>query len=391
MPFDNEQPAVSDLPIAAIRVEGRFRRELGDIASLADSIAEVGLLHPIVVTPDHRLIAGARRLHAMRKLGRTHVPAHVVPLADILRGEFDENAVRADFLPSEFVAIKRALEDEERRQARDRQGTRTDKHPGKLPESSKGRVNEKIAKAAGVGRRTLEKAEAVVAAAEREPGRFGFLIEEMDRTGRVDGVYRKLVIAGKAETIRRENPPLPGHGPYRVIVADPPWAYHNRAEDPSHRGACPYPQMGIAKICALGVASIAHEDGLLWLWTTNAHLEHAFPIARAWGFEPKTVLTWVKNRMGTGDWLRGQTEHCLLAVRGKPVVRLTNQTTVLQAPAGAHSAKPDAFYEMVEALCPAPRYCELFQRKARPNWDGHGDEALGVAVGRQSDDDNEPR
>ena len=107
MPFDNEQPAVSDLPIAAIRVEGRFRRELGDIASLADSIAEVGLLHPIVVTPDHRLIAGARRLHAMRKLGRTHVPAHVVPLADILRGEFDENAVRADFLPSEFVAIKR--------------------------------------------------------------------------------------------------------------------------------------------------------------------------------------------------------------------------------------------------------------------------------------------
>ena len=75
MPFDNEQPAVSDLPIAAIRVEGRFRRALGDIASLADSIAEVGLLHPIVVTPDHRLIAGARRLHAMRKLGRTHVPA----------------------------------------------------------------------------------------------------------------------------------------------------------------------------------------------------------------------------------------------------------------------------------------------------------------------------
>ena len=71
-----------------------------------------------------------------------------------------------------------------------------------------------------------------------------------------------------------------------------------------------------------------------------------------------------------GEWLRGQSEHCLLAVRGRPTVQLTNQTTVLHAPAGTHSAKPDAFYEMVEALCPAPRYAELFQRKSRPNWDG---------------------
>jgi ParB-like chromosome segregation protein Spo0J len=214
MPFDNEQPAVAELPLEAIRIEGRFRRELGDIDSLAFSIAGVGLLHPIVVTPDYRLIAGARRLHAMRRLGRTHVPAHVVPLADIVRGEFDENTVRADFLPSEMVAIKRALEDEERRQARERQGTRTDKHPGKLPESSKGRVNDMIAKAAGVGRRTLEKAEAVVAAAEREP-EFAALVEKMDRTRRVNGVYRKLVVAEKAAAIRNEAPPLPA----RALIA----------------------------------------------------------------------------------------------------------------------------------------------------------------------------
>ncbi len=41
-----------------------------------------------------------RRLEAMRKLGRTHVPVRMVPIDDIVRGEFDENAVRADFLPS---------------------------------------------------------------------------------------------------------------------------------------------------------------------------------------------------------------------------------------------------------------------------------------------------
>jgi N6-adenosine-specific RNA methylase IME4 len=132
--------------------------------------------------------------------------------------------------------------------------------------------------------------------------------------------------------------------------------------------------MGIEEIRTLPVASLAHDDAILWLWTTNAHMRDAFSVLGGWGFQHKTILTWVKNKIGVGDWLRGQSEHCLLAVRGKPTVQLTSQTTVLQAPAGAHSAKPDAFYALVEALCPAPRYCELFQRKPRPNWDGHGDE-----------------
>ncbi len=78
--------------------------------------------------------------------------------------------------------------------------------------------------------------------------------------------------------------------------------------------------------------------------------------------------------MGTGDWLRGKSEHCLMAVRGKPIVELTNQTTVIHGPVRAHSQKPDEFYIFVEELCPATRYAELFQRTLRQNWDGHGDE-----------------
>lgn len=380
LPLDDVQGADAELPLDAIRVEGRFRREMGDIDALARSVAEVGLLHPIVVTPDGRLIAGERRLHALRRLGRTHAPVRVVPLTDILRGEHDENTVRADFLPSEYVAIKRALEEEERRLARERQRATLKRGAAEpvrenYPHGATGRVNDKLARAAGISRRTLEKAAAVVAAAEREPERFGGLVEEMDRCGRVNGVHKKLTVAQKAETIRKESPPLPGHGPYRVIVADPPWAYDNRAADPSPRSACPYPQMSIAEICSLPVGGIAHDDALLWLWTTNAHMREAFTIVDAWGFRHKTIMTWVKSKMGIGDGLRGQTEHCLLAVRGAPTVQLSNQTTVLHAPAGAHSAKPDAFYAVVETLCPAPRYAELFQRAARPGWDGHGDES----------------
>ena len=132
----------------------------------------------------------------------------------------------------------------------------------------------------------------------------------MDRTGRVNGVYKMLKNAQKAEAIRLEPPPLPGNGPYRVIVADPPWMYDKRSADPSHRATPPYPAMSLADICALTVASIAHDDCILWLWTTNAFLPVAFDVLKAWGFEYKTTLTWVKQKMGIGDWLRGQTEHC---------------------------------------------------------------------------------
>jgi N6-adenosine-specific RNA methylase IME4 len=104
-------------------------------------------------------------------------------------------------------------------------------------------------------------------------------------------------------------------------------------------------------------------------------MREAFQVLDAWGFEHKTILTWAKNRMVTGDWLRGQTEHCLMAVRGSPIVELTNETTLLQAPVRGHSQKPEAFYQLVERLCPAPRYAELFSTSARPKWDGHGDES----------------
>jgi N6-adenosine-specific RNA methylase IME4 len=88
------------------------------------------------------------------------------------------------------------------------------------------------------------------------------------------------------------------------------------------------------------------------------------------------LLTWVKDRFGTGDWLRGQTEHCIMATWGNPVVTLTNESTVLHAPARGHSVKPVEFYHLVERLCPAPRYADLFSRyRHNDKWDCHGDEA----------------
>jgi N6-adenosine-specific RNA methylase IME4 len=162
-------------------------------------------------------------------------------------------------------------------------------------------------------------------------------------------------------------------GPFRVLVADPPWRYDKRQGDDTHRGRIPYPSMSTDEICALPVGSIAQKDAVLFLWTTNSQMRQAFDVADAWGFRPKTILTWVKQSIGTGDWLRGQTEHCLLAVRGRPTIRLTSQSTVLHAPKGEHSEKPQAFFDLVEQLCPGSKV-ELFARSPRAGWVVFGDE-----------------
>jgi N6-adenosine-specific RNA methylase IME4 len=356
------------------RCETREFEHAGLSFALARNIEAIGLLHPVVVTPSNELICGARRLEAARLLGWKEIPARVVDIQAIVLGEQAENELRKDFTMSERVAIGAAVE----AKLGERRGQRTDlpQHTENFPEV-KGETRNLAGERAGFGNgRTYEQAKAIVIAATVEPEKFGKLQADMDRTGRVSGPFKRLKIIRQSAEIRKEPPPLPGRGPYRVIVADPPWPYEIRTEDPSHRGVLPYATTSIEQIHALAVKGIAHDDCVLWLWTTNHHMREAFGVLDAWGFTQKTILTWAKDRMGLGDWLRGQTEHCLLAVRGKPIVQLTNETTLLHAPVRKHSQKPLEFYDLVERLCPAPRYGYLFSRyRHNEKWDCHGDEA----------------
>ena len=66
------------LPLSAINVSTRHRKDMGDLNALAASIKAVGLLHPIGVTPDLRLVFGERRLRAFELLKRTDIPARII-------------------------------------------------------------------------------------------------------------------------------------------------------------------------------------------------------------------------------------------------------------------------------------------------------------------------
>jgi N6-adenosine-specific RNA methylase IME4 len=183
---------------------------------------------------------------------------------------------------------------------------------------------------------------------------------------------------------------------YATIVADPPWPYASAGSGlfartprldgtPSRKAQdTGYSLMSVADICAL--RPLAEDDAHLYLWTTNAFLMEAHDVARAWGFEPKTMLTYGKVQpdgrpsMKSGYYFRGATEHCLFAVRGSLRLQTSEGLPTLYLwPRLPHSVKPDAFYDLVEKASPGP-YLELFARRARMgDWDYWGNESLGTA------------
>jgi len=101
---------ITEISISEIQISDRFRKDHGDLKALAKSIEEVGLLQPIGVTPDKRLVFGERRLLAIRDiLSRETIPVRIIDIDSILLGQYAENEYRKDFTLSERVAIVNAL------------------------------------------------------------------------------------------------------------------------------------------------------------------------------------------------------------------------------------------------------------------------------------------
>ena len=171
-------------------------------------------------------------------------------------------------------------------------------------------------------------------------------------------------INAQAALIAESSPDVPV-GPFHVISIDPPWPYGTEYDPHGRRAANPYPEMSLEDIAGLSIP--AADNCVLWLWTTHKFMRHSFGLLDQWGFRDVAILTWVKDRMGLGSWLRSQTEYCIMAVKGSPPIQLTNQTTVIHGPLREHSRKPDAFYEMVDGLCVGARL-DYFSREKRDGW-----------------------
>jgi N6-adenosine-specific RNA methylase IME4 len=173
---------------------------------------------------------------------------------------------------------------------------------------------------------------------------------------------------------------------YRTIVADPPWEMARGSDyswregrSSGERQQLDYGTMTTDEIAALPVASWAAADAHLFVWTTHRHLEATFAIVRAWGFGYVCTLTWCKqpHGWGPGGAFQSTTEFVLYARCGKSGVEGQIDRQWWTWPRGQHSAKPEAFLDMVEAKFPGPRL-EMFARRARFGWEYYGNESLGT-------------
>lgn len=170
--------------------------------------------------------------------------------------------------------------------------------------------------------------------------------------------------------------------PARVLVADPPWSFDDVLPGPGRGAEKHYDVMTLDEIKAFPIPHM-QRDSLLFMWRVSSQVEEAYQVVRAWGFEPKSELVWLKQtdpvsarprrHFGMGHSMRLEHESCIVATRGSPAIQDHSIRSTFEAPIGRHSAKPDRFYEIVQQLSFGP-HVELFARTARAGWRQYGNE-----------------
>ena len=172
---------------------------------------------------------------------------------------------------------------------------------------------------------------------------------------------------------------------YQIILADPPWSYYNDSDAKPNcttiRGMRkpPYPVMSSRSIKKLKVKDISAENCILFIWTTDYHLEKCLEVIKEWGFIYKTIgFVWNKKCCFMGAYtMKSGIELCLLATKGKDIHRLVkkkNIRSLIEKARQRHSEKPQEVRErIVELMGDLPRI-ELFARQKTEGWDVWGNE-----------------
>ena len=176
-------------------------------------------------------------------------------------------------------------------------------------------------------------------------------------------VLTKKVSEGRNMTIEAKR--------YKTILLDCPWDVQQRG---GNFGADRhYPLMTLEQIKAMPISDLAEENAHIWLWVTNATMEPGFDVLRTWQFIPKSIFTWIKPRMGLGNYLRNATEHIIFGTRGNAPILFKGQMNWGFFPLQSHSHKPEELHKIIERCSPGP-YLELFARRRQPGFDVWGNE-----------------
>jgi len=225
-------------------------------------------------------------------------------------------------------------------------------------------VYQEVADLTNASRRTVARSVAFVKAVKERP-------EEYEGK-KVSVVLRKEKKKKDEKRVQEESPKLKLNGIYKTIVIDPPW---ETKANIAGRSGCDYAEMCIEDINTFFEEKVKEhidDNAHIYLWTINNRLHDSFHLLEKWGFDYKTIVTWVKPSIGMGNYFRNNTEHILFAVKGKLGIKQNDIPTWFKADKSKHSVKPDKAYETIERASHPP-YVDIFGRKKRDGWDILGD------------------
>lgn len=297
--------------IHLVAATGR-RRKLNDdaVAALAASIGEIGLLNPIVVTPENRLIAGAHRLAAAKRLGWAEIPCTVVAFESPDHERLaiiDENLARQDLTVlerAESLAERKAIYEKIHPEANRPEGGR----PKKNVEIISTFAADTAAKA-GITPRTVRHEVQLATAIPRDvrdairntgiadskvdlltlarlPQQEQKAVAERIKDGSAESVKDAVrtirsekARSDNAETMKRET--VAPTGKFHCLVIDPPWPMQKIERDcrPNQPQELDYPTMTEAELRAWRLPiEKAHAQAHVWLWTTHRFLPLALDL-----------------------------------------------------------------------------------------------------------------
>jgi N6-adenosine-specific RNA methylase IME4 len=346
-----------------------------DFAALKADIAANGLLHPITVFED-KVLDGRHRERACRELGiRPKFAAYKG--RDARRFVVSMNIMRRHLSASQRAMVLVELGVLPR---------------GHRPKDSADMTQRQMTRFGHVGLNTVKAAHMVhthgtaelqdAVREDRVPAKVAakataFSSREQDRIAKADDPATELRRIQRAAMERKMGDPgkMPP-GKFRVILADVAWRFElwDQMSGGGHAADNHYPTMTLDQIKALKLP--AADSAVLFLWATGAMMPQALEVMAAWGFAYKSQIVWAKPRAGTGYWVRSKHELLLIGTRGDiPAPAPGDQpASIIEAPLGRHSEKPEVFYEIIEKMFPTWRKLELFARRKRPGWEVWGNE-----------------
>lgn len=166
-------------------------------------------------------------------------------------------------------------------------------------------------------------------------------------------------------------------GKFGVIVEDYEWDHETWSEAGKDRHAGNhYPTSRDAHTAEEIVRrtadrfACAADDCFLGMWSTIPHLAIAIDVLRLRGFTYKSHYIWGKEHAITGYWIRAKHEVMLIGTKGDiPCPAMgTQDASLIMAPSGEHSEKPECFMAMIERYFPTLPKLELNSRRSRPGW-----------------------